>query len=104
MNAVATLHAANSDGLLLSISPAGKLKAMGDAPVVERWAPLIRAQKDELIDLLRKWERLEAAINACCAARGDKDDHRAALLVDCLREEPADWGWWTNYFEHEMRR
>ena len=64
----------------------------------------IRERKPELIDAVRQWARLEAAIMACCAARGDTDEHRAALLADCLREEPADWGWWTNYFEHEMRR
>ena len=104
MSAAATLHAANSDGVRLSITPAGKLKATGEAPVVEKWAPQIQAQKAELIDLLRKWERLEAAINACCAARRDTDEHRAALLADCSREAPDDWDWWQNYFEHEMRR
>ena len=104
MSAAATLQAANADGVRFSLSSVGKLKAIGEAPVVERWAPQIQAHKVELIALLRKWERLQAAIIACCEARGDTDEHRAALLADCLREEPADWGWWTNYFEHEMRR
>lgn len=64
----------------------------------------IRDRKPELIDVVRQWERLEAAIIACCAARGDTDEHRAALLSDCLREAPDDWDYWQNYFEHEMRR
>ena len=51
-----------------------------------------------------QWARLKTAINACCAARGDTDEHRAALLADCLREAPDDWDYWQNYFEHEMQR
>ena len=104
MSAATTLHAATSDGVRLSITAMGKLKATGEAPVVERWAPQIKAHKVELLELLQKWEQLEAAILACCATRSDTDEHRAALLADCLREEPDDWSWWENYFEHEMRR
>lgn len=48
-----------------------------------------------------EWEALERAIYHCCYARGDSDEHRAALLADCLREEPDDWGWWLNYFQGE---
>ena len=61
----------------------------------------IREQKPELLDLLREWTKLEVAINACCDARMDSDEHRAALLEDCGRESPNDWGWFAAYFYDE---
>ena len=34
---------------------------------------------------------------------GDTDEHWAALLADCLREQASAWGWWINYFHGEER-
>jgi hypothetical protein len=98
LNAAGTLQAAHSEGVCFCVSPVGKLKAIGDALVVEKWALRIQEHKAELVDLLRDWERLHVAIVACCEARGDTEDHGMALLADCRRESPADWGWWANYF------
>ena len=64
----------------------------------------IRQHKPELIDLLREWSKLEAAIYACCVARKDTDENRTALLADCWRKPATDWPWLTDYFRSEAAR
>ena len=60
----------------------------------------------EMLDATTAVQRaeLEEAINQCCAARGDSEEHRMTLLADCLREDPCDWQWWVDYFDRESNR
>lgn len=90
------IHAA---GIQLAVTESGNIKVRGIADEVQKWTPAIKQHKQELVELLNAWRRLYAAILACCAVRGDSDSNRIALLADCLREEPSDWGWWATYFE-----
>lgn len=48
-----------------------------------------------------EWTRLEAAINACCTARHDSEENRAALLADCRDEPVTKWCWLSDYFNGE---
>lgn len=61
MTPAAILHAANSEGVMLVLTPAGTIKATGDAVAVNRWLPTIRTRKADLLAVLveeqavRRW-------------------------------------------------
>lgn len=65
MTPATLLGRAAADGVQLSLSPAGALKAMGPATAVNRWLPAIRAHKPELLDRLT---RLRASFDVVMAA------------------------------------
>ena len=69
------------DGAVL-IKPASKLTADICAAV--------RAEKAELMMLVELRAALAAAINRACAARGDDDANRIALLAECAERSPED--------------
>ncbi len=64
----------------------------------------IRSNKPVLVDLIRTWAVLESAINACCDARRDTPENRAALLADAWHEPADSWAWLTAYFNGESAR
>lgn len=49
-------------------------------------------------------DRLSSAINRCCAARGDDEGNRLALLAECARQTPADRLDLAEHFEEEAAR
>jgi hypothetical protein len=96
------LHEIQSAGIRLVLTDRGTIKAAGDDATLDKWTPVMRSRKPELIDLLRLWAELESAVQACCDARGDDEKNRLALLADC-RQEPADkWSWFIWYFQEEV--
>jgi len=98
------LYRIQSDGIRLEPTERGTLKVFGDDGAVNKWTPVMRNRKPELIDLLRLWSELESAVQACCDARGDDEKNRLALLADC-RQEPADkWSWFIWYFQEEVAK
>jgi hypothetical protein len=52
MSAVVLIQAASSDGLRLSLTPAGTIKAIGPRNALARWTPTLREHKAELIEEL----------------------------------------------------
>ena len=52
MSALAIIEAATAEGLVVDLSPTGSLKATGEQVVVERWRPLLKQHKAEIINLL----------------------------------------------------
>ncbi|ADW16663.1 hypothetical protein Despr_0483 [Desulfobulbus propionicus DSM 2032] len=52
MNARAIIEAAVTDGLVVNLSPTGSLKAIGEQEAVNRWRPLLKQHKTEIINLL----------------------------------------------------
>lgn len=52
MNALAIIEAATADGLVVGLAPGGSLKAVGEQEVVDRWRPLLKQHKNEIINLL----------------------------------------------------
>jgi len=54
MNALAIIEAATADGLAVDLSPTGSLKAIGEQETVNRWCPLLKQHKAEIINLLSK--------------------------------------------------
>jgi len=53
MSAAAIIRAAEAEGLRLELNPAGAIEAIGDAATIERWLPVLRACKAELVQALR---------------------------------------------------
>jgi hypothetical protein len=52
MTPATIIREAQSDGVSLTLSPAGTIKATGDGAAANRWLPLIREHKAEIIGLL----------------------------------------------------
>lgn len=54
MNSVAVIRGAAADGVNLALSPAGTLQATGDASVVNRWLPILKAHKPGILSALKE--------------------------------------------------
>ncbi len=54
MNALAIVEAATADGLVVDLSPTGSLKAIGEQEAVNRWRPVLKQHRAEIINLLSK--------------------------------------------------
>jgi hypothetical protein len=52
MTPTAIIREAQADGVSLTLSPAGTIKAIGDGTAVNRWLAVIRDRKTEIIDVL----------------------------------------------------
>jgi hypothetical protein len=80
MNPATIIREAQAGGVKLALSPAGTIKASGDRAALERWLPVIRERKAEIIDVLKVgagdtatascWWRVHypdrAPVEACC--------------------------------------
>ncbi len=53
MTPAAIIQEARADGVTLSLSPAGTIKATGDGAAVNRWLAVIRENKAEIVDALK---------------------------------------------------
>ncbi len=53
MTPAAIINEAMADGVSLTISPAGTIKATGDGAAVNRWLPVIREHKAEIVAALK---------------------------------------------------
>ena len=53
MTSATIIRKAQSDGVSLTLSPAGTIKATGDGAAVNRWLGVIREHKAEIIDVLK---------------------------------------------------
>ena len=71
MSALRTLKEAREAGLLLSISPAGKIAYRGPREIFERFAPVLRSERDAILDALT--------------------DERRANVERLAKKEFADW-------------
>ncbi len=53
MNALAIIEAATAEGLVVDLAQNGSLKAIGEQKTVNRWRPLLKQHKAEIINLLK---------------------------------------------------
>ena len=53
MNPATIIREAQEDGVNLALSPAGTIKATGDASAVNRWLPVLRAFKPDILATLQ---------------------------------------------------
>lgn len=54
MNPAAIIREATADGVSLALSPAGTIKATGDALAVNRWLPILKAYKPGILSALQE--------------------------------------------------
>ena len=54
MTPAVIIKQAQADGVMLALSPTGRIKAIGVEQAVTRWLPVIRERRAELVDVLRK--------------------------------------------------
>ena len=57
MTPVDILEHATAEGVALTLSLAGAITVAGDQPVVDKWLPIIRDHKPELVQVLRETEQ-----------------------------------------------
>lgn len=54
MNPATIIREATADGVKLALSPAGTIKATGDASAVNRWLPILKAYKPSILSALQE--------------------------------------------------
>jgi hypothetical protein len=87
MTPAALISTVRADGVQLELSPAGTIRATGDASVVSRWLPAIREHKLAIIAALKAdaertasatWWRLQYAdgrlVEVACAPPATRDE------------------------------
>jgi hypothetical protein len=80
-----------AEGVRIQLTEYDTLKVIGEDAALTKWVSIIRDHKPQLVQCLRSWNELEAAIQACCDSRNDGAEHRAALFADCWEEPSTDW-------------
>lgn len=78
MTPVTLMEEAQADGVILTLSAAGTIKASGDGAAVTRWLPTIRGHKAELVDALR-----------AASISGDEDAAISRWLEHIGERDPA---------------
>jgi hypothetical protein len=104
MNPAMIIIQATADGLNLALSATGTIKATGEAAAVNRWLPLIREHKVDIISELQAAAN-DSAVTACTECQhfarpgksggycGGRDDLPLAYGANHpLRRLPADGG------------
>lgn len=104
MTPATIINQAIADGVGLALSATGTIKATGKALVINRWLPLIREHKVDIISELQAAAN-DAAVTACVECQhfarpgksdgycGGRDDLPLAYGVNHpLRKLPADGG------------
>ena len=84
MNPSTIIRKAQADGVRLALSPSGSIKAVGNGEAVNRWLPIIREHKAELLDELRAANdgAYEALPDAAAEARRQR-------VLAMLRDSPT---------------
>lgn len=84
MTPATIIQQAQADGVKLALSPSGTIKAVGNGEAVNRWLPVIRQHKAELLDELRA-----ANDGAYAALPYPATEARRQRVLAMLRESPA---------------
>lgn len=81
----------------------GGIRVAPAAALTDAQRQAIRTHKPELLALLARSTpiALVDAINQCCAARGDTEANRAALIAECAELTPAEQVDITDHFNAE---
>jgi hypothetical protein len=79
MSPAEIIEQAAGEGVILAISPAGKISASGEQSLVDLWLPTIRNNKAGLLCELRRNGRREKVLAMLAAAPGT---HYAVIVAD----------------------
>ena len=99
MNPATIIQELQVDGVSLTLSPSGTIKATGDGAAVNRWLTVIREHKAEIIDVLK----VGAGDTAAEPFDREAWEERAAIAEfdGGLSREDAEWLAWQ---EDDRRR
>ena len=96
MNPARILERASADGVTLTLSPAGTIKATGDGAAVNRWLPVIREHKPGILAALQEAANdllpnpaAEARRQRVLAILAENPNIRRAVLVDNSDTDPV---------------
>ena len=92
MSALRTLKEAREAGLFLSISPAGKIAFRGPREVFERFAPILRTERDAILVALDEERRdnVERLLDNMAIENGHRRDWNTQP-VEGWREGRLEW-------------
>lgn len=98
MTPAAIIRKAQADGVKLALSPAGTIKATGDAAAVNRWLATLKAHKLEILATLKAANDTARKFDA--DAITESHEERAAILeYDAgLEREQAEHEAWRCFF------
>jgi hypothetical protein len=89
------LARAATEGVCLSLSPHGVIKASGEAAIVHRWVPMLRAHKPALVALLADavpaYHRVTLSLMQAVSRSFDQRECVYAGLVPPLAHEDMEW-------------
>ncbi len=84
MTPATIIQQAQADGVMLALSPTGSIKAVGNGEAVNRWLPVIRQHKAELLEELRAAN--DGAFDTLPEAATEARRHKVLAM---LRERPT---------------
>lgn len=91
MNPTDIIRQVSADGVTLKVTPAGTLKATGNQAAIDRWVPVLKACKPDIIaELTRLPSSLEQRIRAM-AHRWRYSPEELADVIERARRDPAGW-------------
>lgn len=91
MNPATIIREAQADGVSLTLSPAGTIKAIGDGAAVNRWLPTIRKYKPEILAVLAANDAIPADLESLIRRAGtyweySPEDYE--VVRDLARRDP----------------
>ena len=82
MNTAELIEQATAEGVILALSPTGKIKATGNQSAVDKWLPTIRKNKPSILsELQREYRRNKVLVLL--------EGKRFALFVDDDKTDPV---------------
>jgi hypothetical protein len=88
MSPAEVIERAEADGVMLSLSNAGTVKAMGGSAALARWAPTLRAHKSAIAAALMRAQAETDKIMAWLASIGDHEPEQISAVMDSCRADP----------------
>lgn len=89
MNPAAIIRDATADGVNLTLSGSGKIKASGNREAVGRWLTLISKHKPGILQALQLRTELERLVPAVIRAYGGPPEEETEALVLALADPVA---------------
>lgn len=90
-----------ADGARLTVTAAGTLKVTGDQAVIDRWLPVLKARKPEIIAAL---SALPAGLEQRIRAMAQRWQYSPEELADVLERAQRDPAGWMRAIELDERR
>ncbi len=92
MTPATIIKQAQADGVMLALSPPGSIKAVGTGEAVNRWLPILREHKAELLDALRAANDGETELRHLVRKAGENyafTDAEHALALEIALSDPV---------------